>query len=241
MSRHNHHSKNRVKYNGKNFIILPIVFCLVIYLVCYAVIAPTASTWISLGNMFFSNNEKNFSEEYNNIFVPISEDNQPINSKSDTSKKDPDNIVKASSIQFPKYGEQFGELIIKDCQINAKLFFGDGNIALNNGVGIYNGSSIPGYGKTILVAGHNNTYFNGLKYAKKKQQIKIRTSYGNYIYEITDIQIKTNTDETAYDLNANYENLILYTCYPFDELGLTKYRCFVYAKLISGPKIDKNN
>ena len=81
----------------------------------------------------------------------------------------------------------FGELIIEDCQINAKLFFGDGSTALNNGVGIYNGSSIPGYGKTILVAGHNNTYFNGLKYAEKNQKIKIRTSYGNYIYEITDI------------------------------------------------------
>lgn len=87
-------------------------------------------------------------------------------------------------------------------------FFGDGNTALNNGVGIYNGSSIPGYGKTILVAGHNNTYFNGLKYAKKNQKIKIRTSYGNYIYEITDVQIKTNTDKTAYDLSANHENLI---------------------------------
>lgn len=240
MSRHNHHSGHRVKYNGKNFIILPIVFCLVIYIIGFAVIAPTASTWISVGNMFFSDGEKNFSEEYNNIFVPISEDFEPeVSENNNTSTKK--NVIKASSIQFPKYGEQFGELIIEDCQINAKLFFGDGNTALNNGVGIYNGSSIPGYGKTILVAGHNNTYFNGLKYAEKNQKIKIRTSYGNYIYEITDIQIKTNTDTTAYDLSADYENLILYTCYPFDELGLTPRRCFVYAKLISGPSIDKNS
>nr|WP_298644384.1 hypothetical protein [uncultured Ruminococcus sp.] len=36
-----------------------------------------------------------------------------------------------------------------------------------------------------------------------------------------------------------YENLIMYTCYPFDELGLTSKRFFVYAKLVSGTQIDK--
>ncbi len=238
MLKRNHHSSYHKKYNGKNFIILPIVFCVIIYLICYVVIAPTTSTWISVGSMFFSSNEKNFSEEYNNIFVPINENSETSKIED---KKENKNTIKASSLQFPKYGEQFGELIIDDCQVYAKLFFGDGNVQLDNGVGVYSGSSIPGYGKTILIAGHNNTYFNGLKYAKENQKIKIRTSYGNYIYEITDIQVKTNTDKTAYDLSANQENLILYTCYPFDELGLTPYRCFVYAKFISGPSIDKNN
>ena len=45
---------------------------------------------------------------------------------------------------------------------------------------------MPGYGGTILVAGHNNTYFNGLKNAQVGQRVEIRTSYGNYVYEITD-------------------------------------------------------
>ena len=31
-------------------------------------------------------------------------------------------------------------------------------------------------------------------------------------------QVKKATDASAYDLSADYENLILYTCYPFDEL-----------------------
>ncbi|MDD6489437.1 MAG: class D sortase [Clostridia bacterium] len=189
-----------------------------------------------MSSFFFSDNPKDFSEEYNNIFVPVSENPAPENNKSNQKE-----TVKISDITFPKYGEQFGELIIEDCQINNKLFFGDNDIALNNGVGIYNGSAIPGYGKTILVAGHNNTYFNGLKYAKKGQKVKMRTSYGNYTYEITDIKVRKATDRTAYDLAANYENLIMYTCYPFDELGLTPDRCFVYAKFVSGPEIDKNN
>ncbi|WP_255883402.1 MULTISPECIES: class D sortase [unclassified Ruminococcus] len=184
-----------------------------------------------MGSLFFSNTEKNFSEKYNNIFVPVNEETKPVENKE---------TIKLSEIEFPSYGDQFGELIIEDCQINTKLFFGDNDIALNNGVGLYNGSAIPGYGKTILIGGHNNTYFNGLKYAQTGQQILIRTSYGNYKYEITDVQIKNYNDKSAYDLAADKENLILYTCYPFDELGLTPKRCFVYAKpLSSNIQIDK--
>lgn len=227
--KHRHNNSKRHSFNGKNFIILPIIFCAVIYLVCFFVLSPSVSGVVSIGSLFFSDTEKSFSEDFKNIFVPVEE-------------SDKKQTVKISEIDFPSYGDQFGELIIEDCQINTRLFFGDNNTALNNGVGIYNGSAIPGYGKTILVAGHNNTYFNGLKYAKTGQEILIRTSYGNFTYEITDIQIKDYNDKSAYDLSADSENLILYTCYPFDELGLTPQRCFVYAKpLSSNIVIDKNS
>ena len=145
--------------------------------------------------------------------------------------------VSAKEVEYPRYGEMFGELIIDDCGIDASLFMGDGDIALRNGVGIYYGSLVPGYGGTIMVAGHNNTYFNGLRNAKKGQIVKIKTSYGNYTYKIIDIAVKNATDHTAYDLTSKTENLVMYTCYPFDELGLTPKRCFVYAKFVSGPVI----
>ena len=89
-----------------------------------------------------------------------------------------------------------------------------------------------------MIAGHNATYFNGLKYAQKGQIILIRTSYGNYRYEVTDVAVKKHNDKSAYDLGAQEETLTLYTCYPFDQFGLTSQRCFVYAKYISGPKLD---
>lgn len=234
--RHNH-TKRHHTLNGKNFIILPIIFCAAIYLICYFVLSPSTSTLISIGGMFFSEGNKSFSEDYNNIFVPV-EDATTQGSNGNDKEKD---TIKISEIEFPSYGDLFGELIIEDCQIDANLFFGDNDIALNNGVGIYNGSAIPGYGKTILIAGHNNTYFNGLKYAQVGQTIKIRTSYGNFTYEINDIQVKEYDDSSAYNLSADNENLILYTCYPFDELGLTSKRCFVYAKPLSNPVIDKNS
>ena len=107
-------------------------------------------------------------------------------------------------------------------------------------LGIVPKSFIPGYGGTILIAGHNNTFFNGLKNAKAGQEITIRTSYGNYKYKISKTEIKDSLDTSAYDLSADYENLVLYTCYPFDEVGLTSKRLFVYADLTDGIQIEKN-
>ncbi|MGN1129735.1 MAG: class D sortase, partial [Ruminococcus sp.] len=121
--------------------------------------------------------------------------------------------------------------------VSAKLFFGDGSIPLSNGVGVYAGSFIPGYGKTVLVAGHNNTYFNGLKNVEKGDIVNINTSYGNYQYKVTETKVVGKYDKSAYDLSADEENLIMYTCYPFDELGLTELRYFVYAEKVSGPEI----
>ena len=41
-----------------------------------------------------------------------------------------------------------------------------------------------------------------------------------------------------YDFTRTDENLILYTCYPFDALGFTPNRYFVYASYTSGPELD---
>ncbi len=66
------------------------------------------------------------------------------------------------------------------------------------------------------------------------QRVEIKTSYGNYMYEITDTAVKKATDRSAYDLSADYENLIMYTCYPFDEFGLTSQRYFRVCKVSVG-------
>ena len=57
----------------------------------------------------------------------------------------------------------------------------------------------------------------------------------------TGTEILDYQDETAYDFTRTDENLILYTCYPFDALGFTPNRFFVYAKYVSGPVLDANS
>ena len=239
-----HHGSSHRSIHGKNFIILPILYSVLILGLSALIIIPNVARFYNMASLFFSDTEADFSVGYNSIYVPVSEGLEEEKTKESTDqskKKETPKTVPLSEILMPYYGEQFGELIIEDCQVKANLFWGDGDIQLDNGVGVFNGSFIPGYGKTIMVAGHNVTYFNGLKYAEKGQKVLIRTSYGNYTYEITDIQVKDSQDSSAYDLDADKENLIMYTCYPFDEIGLTPNRCFVYAKFVSGPVIDKKS
>ncbi len=214
--------RTKIHKNVKKFLIVPVVMSLAIGLAALAVSFSAASDALAIGNMFFSDNQLDYSNSFENIFVPTT-------NTADT--------IDASEVEFPNIDKQFGELKIKDRDVDAKLFFGDGKIPLRNGVGIYAGSFIPGYGKTILVAGHNNTYFNGLKNVKKGDIVKINTSYGNYEYKVRDTKLYNAESKKSYDLNADKENLILYTCYPFDTIGLTEKRFFVYADKISGPKI----
>ena len=105
---------------------------------------------------------------------------------------------------------------------------------------MYNGSTIPGYGSTTLIGGHNNTFFNDLKSAQVGGTITITTSYGEYQYEIVDTKVLNYNDPKAYDLTSEEDNVVLYTCYPFDMLGLTPQRFFVYGKYSSGPLINKD-
>lgn len=214
--------RTKIHKNVKKFLIVPVVMSLAIGLAALAVSFSAASDALAIGNMFFSDNQLDYSNSFENIFVPTT-------NTADT--------IDASEVEFPNIDKQFGELKIKGRDVDAKLFFGDGKIPLRNGVGIYAGSFIPGYGKTILVAGHNNTYFNGLKNVKKGDIVKINTSYGNYEYKVRDTKLYNAKSKKSYDLNADKENLILYTCYPFDTIGLTEKRFFVYADKISGPKI----
>jgi sortase A len=206
----------------KNLIFMPILLCLIMCVGIVLVSLPVLPDLVPIVNMFMSDKQVDYSSAYDNIFVPTDNDGDTVN---------------AEDVEFPGVDKQFGELSIKGRSVKAKLFFGDGTIPLRNGVGIYAGSFIPGYGKTILVAGHNNTYFNGLKNVKKDDVVTIKTSYGNYKYQVTGTKVVSADDKSAYDLTSDKENLVMYTCYPFDELGLTEKRFFVYAKKISGPKI----
>lgn len=209
----------------REFFLFPVLFFLLSYLILFLLFSPFLGAFSSASNLLFFSDGHPIGKPAENIFTSAPE----------TSPE----TVKLSSIQFPSYGARFGKLTISSASIEADLYFGDGSAQLKNGVGIYNGSFIPGYGKTILVAGHNHTFFHTLGNAKAGDEIRIETNYGTYLYRIDDAQVKKATDASAYDLASTKENLVLYTCYPFDELGLTPERYYVYAEYVSGPKIDK--
>lgn len=149
--------------------------------------------------------------------------------------------VPSSLISFPSVGDRYGELTIESANIEkAPVYFGDDKKVLSRGIGQYSGSMFIGSGSTVLLSGHNNTYLHTLGESKIGDKVLLSTNYGDYVYEITETAVKNSGDSTAFDLGADYENLVIYTCYPFDTLGLTSKRYFVYCKYVSGPKILYN-
>ena len=100
---------------------------------------------------------------------------------------------------------------------------------------------IPGEGRRILLAGHKNTFFNDLQSVNVGDVVTIETHYGVYTYTVESCEILEYDDTSAYDFTRTDENLILYTCYPFDTLGFTPQRYFVYASYTSGPRLDTEN
>lgn len=150
-----------------------------------------------------------------------------------------DNTIDIKEVDWPKNGDQYGKLECNKIGLNTVVYWGDDYELLRKGPGTYKGSGIPGYGKTILIAGHNTMEFTCLQNIEKGDVVSFTTSYGKYEYEITDIKILEHNDPSAFDMKKKEEQLVLYTCYPFTELGATTQRCFVYGKKISGPDLAR--
>lgn len=138
----------------------------------------------------------------------------------------------------PLQGEQYGELLCEDIELRAPLYYGDTADILEQGAGTYTGGSLPGMGGAIIAGGHDGTFFAPLESIQEGMVFTLKTSYGQYEYEVTGTEVMDVMDYKA--RRPDTEELVLYTCYPFGtETELRNERFFVYAKKVSGPEIGE--
>lgn len=209
------------------YIVMPLVFALCGFLFIYITAKPVLDPVLSVFKMIGSEYRDGTNKEFTDIFEANGTPSE-------------DGSIKASSVTFPRAGTRYGQITIEGTSINAPLFFGDGSRELRSGAGQYTGSSFPGLGGTVLIGAHNNTYFSDLGSARPGAKITLKTNYGVYVYEVTDAAVRRADDTSAFDLRAKQENIVLYTCYPFNMLGLTPQRYFVWGRLVSGPSVLVN-
>ena len=127
-----------------------------------------------------------------------------------TAQEEPEQeTIPLSSITYPSKGDRYGRITIAGTTVDAPV-----------------------------MAGHNNTFFNDLQSVEVGDVVTIETHYGTYTYTVERCEVRDYQDTTTYDFTRTDENLILYTCYPFDALGFTPNRYFVYASYTSGPELD---
>lgn len=134
---------------------------------------------------------------------------------------------------YPDYASKYGNIKIPSIKVELPLYYGDTLPILRNGVGHSSGSYFPGEGGSIICMGHNTSeMLKDLPKIKNGEKIIIHTTYGKYTYKVYDTKIVKETELDAAPIQKEKEILMLYTCYPPDCIGHTKYRFFAYANLI---------
>ncbi|MFA9464593.1 MAG: class D sortase [Velocimicrobium sp.] len=166
----------------------------------------------------------------------LPKDKELVNQDQDTKE-----TVKTSEIKNPSVGEQYGMITCKDIDLRAPLYFGDTDEILEDGVGQYAKSKMPGFGGCILVGGHDSTFFAPLETIEVGQKVVINTEYGAYTYEVRETKVVKTEDIAACRLESEEEQLVLYTCYPFGKvLRARDERYFVYCDKVSGPIVEED-
>lgn len=131
----------------------------------------------------------------------------------------------------PIYGTQYATIKIPSIDVNLPLYYGEGLDLLKNGIGQDSNSFFPGEGGTILCMGHNfKSFLARLPETKNGDKIQIETSYGTFEYTIYQSKIVHETDLGAAPIQQEKEMLIIYTCYPINNIGHAYQRYLVYAK-----------
>lgn len=221
--------KNRSKKGyRKYFIILPIVFLIVGYMLFFVCLTPIIDPLISVYSIAFSNTNNQTIEESgtNSIF------SGSTGIRSGT--------INYDDLKYPQYGDVFGNIKVEGTKIDCDLIFGSDTALLRKGACVSLFGHIPGCGRGILVGAHNNTYFHSLPEVKKGALVNVETHYGSFVYRVIETKIIKDTQRTEYEkqLNGDDEVLLLYTCYPVDTLASTPDRFFVICEMVAGPVVN---
>ncbi len=132
---------------------------------------------------------------------------------------------------YPEYGTQYATIKIPKIDVNLPVYYGNTLDILKKGVGQSGGSYFPGEGGSIIYMGHNSAnVFRRFSELQKGNEIIVTTSYGEYKYKIYDMQIIKETEMEKLPIQRDREILMVYTCYPFRNIGYTTQRYVVYAE-----------
>lgn len=209
------------------YIYMPLFFSFIGIGIVYVAASPLIKTVTSAASLFILDKKPTFEETGTTIETPVN----IVENDSDT--------VNLSDITLPNSHDVIGSISCERMGLQADFYYGDDSYCLNRGAGMYKGSQIPGRGKPTLIAGHSTTVFSAFQDAQVGDEIIINMYYGEFRYNVTDIQIYQK-DNCIYDLKQDKEQLIMYTCYPFGIFTPVDHRLFVYADKVSGPTIVDN-
>ena len=130
-----------------------------------------------------------------------------------------------------QYGDKLGRIWIEGTDVDCDLYWGDSETQFSRGAGCRSESDcvLPGENGTVFIGAHTGTYFADLGSCEIGAIIHLETTWGDFAYKITDMQVILETDIDKVRWGAEEPSCILYTCYPFGILTHTTQRYAVYA------------
>lgn len=131
----------------------------------------------------------------------------------------------------PIYGSNYATLKIPSIGVDLPIYYGESLSLLKYGIGHDRISYFPGEGGTIVYMGHNfKTFLAKLPQAKIGDLIEVHTQYGTFDYTIYETKIVHETDVNEVQIQQKEERLVIYTCYPINNIGHAYQRYLVFAK-----------
>lgn len=130
-----------------------------------------------------------------------------------------------------RYGDKLGRIWVEGTDVDCALYLGDDEAQFSQGAGCHaeDGCVLPGENGTVFIGAHTGTFFADLGSCEIGAIIHLETSWGNFSYKITEMQVIQETDIDKVRWGATEPSCILYTCYPFGILTHTPQRYAVYA------------
>lgn len=199
------------------------------YFLLWVALLPVWSMASTYFSFLVSDHAPNFNTELTQLYDP-----NAIKSNAD--------VIPGSEVEFPLSGSQYGQITCDAIGLDAPVYWYDTEDILAYGVGQSLVSLLPGFGRVIILSGHNTTFFACLQDAAVGNVINFHTNYCDYQYTVTNVQVYNETElETLLLQKAKdqREELIMYTCYPFHAItGRKTDRLVVFANRTAGKDVD---
>lgn len=132
----------------------------------------------------------------------------------------------------PAVGSIVGRLEIPRLKMSMVVFEGTDQDTLSLGAGHWSGSPLPGGAGNVVMAGHRDTFFRGLRKIQNHDVVEVSTVHGTERYRVESTRVVNPTD-TRVLAPTSQPVLTLITCYPFVYLGHAPQRFVVRASRIS--------
>ena len=137
-----------------------------------------------------------------------------------------------TSAPKPHRGSAIGALSIPKVALSAIVLHGSDTQILRHAPGHLENTALPGEAGNVVIAGHRDSFFRGLREVIVGDDIFIDTADGHLQYRVTSTAV-VNAHDLSVLARTDEATLTLITCYPFWVLGPAPDRFVVRAALVS--------